>query len=129
MNPKERAVLIFLIAVLLAGVTITTWRKQRLQSRLRDVAICRAQDSLASVRAESVSTTQFSTSSLVNLNTASPAELELLPGIGPVLAQRIADYRATNHGFRSKTELLKVPGIGPKKYAALERLITTAPGP
>lgn len=54
----------------------------------------------------------------VDLNTADAAALDALPGIGPVLAQRIVDQRAS-HPFASVDELVEVPGIGP---ALLERL-------
>jgi competence protein ComEA len=59
----------------------------------------------------------------ININTASVAELDTLPGIGPAIAQRIIDYR-TNHGpFRSSEDLLKVSGIGEKRYEQLKDLI------
>ena len=60
----------------------------------------------------------------LNLNTATQAELELLPGIGPVLAQAILDYRDSFGGFSSKEQLKEVSGIGEKRYAAVEALIT-----
>jgi len=60
----------------------------------------------------------------VNLNSATAADLEALPGIGPVLAQRIVDYREQHGPFRAVTDLQKVSGIGAKTYASLEPLIT-----
>ncbi|HEX9774670.1 MAG TPA: ComEA family DNA-binding protein [Actinomycetota bacterium] len=61
---------------------------------------------------------------LVNINTASQADLESLPGIGPVLAQRIMDYREQHGGFRSVEDLKNVSGIGDKTFASLEPLVT-----
>ncbi len=56
----------------------------------------------------------------VNLNTASADELDKVPGIGPVLAERILDYRDSHGGFRDIEELKKVEGIGPKKFEDLK---------
>jgi len=60
----------------------------------------------------------------VNLNTATAAELEALPGVGPVLAQRIIDHREKHGGFRSVEELREVPGIGDATFAELEPRVT-----
>jgi competence protein ComEA len=66
---------------------------------------------------------------LISLNTASQQELERLPGIGPVLAERIVAHREQrrregHRGFESKDELLNVAGIGPKRYAAIRDLVS-----
>jgi competence protein ComEA len=62
--------------------------------------------------------------SLININTASQAELETLPGIGPVTATNIIAYRETNGGFISIDSILNVPGIGPKTLEEIQNLIT-----
>lgn len=61
---------------------------------------------------------------LVNINTASLDQLEALPGIGPVLAQRIVDYREQHGPFGSVQDLLNVSGIGDSHLADLEPLVT-----
>ncbi len=62
--------------------------------------------------------------SKVDLNTAGTTELQSLPGIGPVLAQRIIDYRTRNGGFRSLDDLRKVDGIGTARFDQLKDLVT-----
>ena len=64
-----------------------------------------------------------SSSGLVNLNTATAAQLEALPGVGPVMAQRIVDWRTANGGFTRIEELQEVDGIGAKTYAKLAPLV------
>ncbi len=56
---------------------------------------------------------------LVHVNQATPADLERLPGVGPVLAQRIVDHRDDKGLFQSIEDLLDVPGIGESKLAAM----------
>lgn len=53
----------------------------------------------------------------ININRATAGELDSLPGIGPVLASRIIDYRKTNGPFLSVDDLQKVSGIGSAKFA------------
>ncbi len=64
---------------------------------------------------------------LVDINTASQAELESLPGIGPSLAGRIIAYRQENGPFENIEEIQKVSGIGPATFERLRGLITTTP--
>jgi len=59
----------------------------------------------------------------LDINTARAWELEALPGIGPVLADRIAAYREEVGGFTSIEQLMEVKGIGPKKFAAIRELV------
>jgi competence protein ComEA len=56
---------------------------------------------------------------VINLNTATPRELETLPGIGPALAKRIVAFREKRHGFKRVEELLAIPGISEKRWKAI----------
>lgn len=71
-----------------------------------------------------VETTGAAAAAQININTATQAELEQLPGIGAVLAERIISYRSENGDFQTPEELQNVSGIGEKKYEDLEKLIT-----
>jgi len=62
---------------------------------------------------------------LININTATLAELVTLPGIGPSLAQKIVEYREENGLYNSADDLLKVSGIGTAKLDQLRPLIRT----
>ena len=59
----------------------------------------------------------------VSLNTATADQLDTLPGVGPVLAQHIIDYRTQHGGFRSVDELREVNGIGERRFADLRNLV------
>jgi len=59
----------------------------------------------------------------INLNSASAAQLEALPGIGATRAQAIVDYRSSNGPFKAAAEVVNVPGIGPKTYEKIKSLI------
>lgn len=63
----------------------------------------------------------------VNLNAATKADLEKLPGIGPAMAQRILDYRQKNGSFKKVEELMNIQGIGEKAFLKLRTLVTVAP--
>ncbi|MEU4563731.1 ComEA family DNA-binding protein [Actinoplanes sp. NPDC023936] len=64
------------------------------------------------------------TGGLVNLNTARLSDLDGLPGVGPVLAQRILDTRDQQGGFTAVSDLRKVDGIGDARYEQLKDLVT-----
>ena len=60
----------------------------------------------------------------ININEADQAHLEQLPGIGPVLAERIIAYREEQGGFDTIEEMTKVSGIGETTFVELEPYIT-----
>ncbi|MFJ3989456.1 helix-hairpin-helix domain-containing protein [Streptomyces sp. NPDC090032] len=59
----------------------------------------------------------------IGLNTATAEQLDTLPGVGPVLAQHIIDYRVEHGGFRSVDELREVNGIGDRRFSDLQKLV------
>jgi competence protein ComEA len=65
-----------------------------------------------------------SSSTPVNLNTATVAQLEALPGIGKSTAERILEYRQKSGGFKKVEDLMNVRGIGEKSFLKLKPLVT-----
>jgi comEA protein len=60
----------------------------------------------------------------IDINTAYSADLELLPGIGKVMAERIIEYRELNDGFTRIEDIMNVKGIGEKKFNRIKDYIT-----
>ncbi|MBS4014885.1 MAG: helix-hairpin-helix domain-containing protein [Candidatus Latescibacteria bacterium] len=132
MNSKEKAVLLFLSITFLVGAGISYLRNYHGKKSIQTVSIqnnteggTNNADTIIKtdhLRDRPLSGSEYVRDSylIININTASKIELEALNGIGPVLAQRIIEYRNKNGGFKTKQELLKVNGIGPKKFAAIK---------
>jgi len=64
----------------------------------------------------------------LNLNTATVAQLEALPGIGKSVAERILEYREKSGGFKKVEDLMNVRGIGEKSFLKLKPLIMVSAG-
>ena len=62
----------------------------------------------------------------INLNTATAAQLEKLPGIGARTAQLIVEHRQKNGGFKKVEELMNIKGIGEKAFLKLKPMVTVA---
>ena len=77
-------------------------------------------------RASGRSAAKATPAAVVNINTASAAELEALPGIGAKTAARIVDYRQKNGPFKKIEELMNVRGVGEKNFLKLKAQITVA---
>lgn len=79
--------------------------------------------------APKASEAKATSSSPVNLNTATQAQLETLPGIGAKAAQRILEYRQKNGSFKKIEDLMNVKGIGEKAFLKLKPLLTVTTKP
>jgi len=60
---------------------------------------------------------------ILHLNTATVEQLQRLPGVGPVLATRIVEFRDKKGGFKRIEELLAVPGVSEKKWKAMREYL------
>ncbi len=83
-----------------------------------------AKTSVKRASSRQVSSARPSSSQPMDLNKADKTALMALPGVGPVIAGRIVEYRQKEGAFRSVEELLKVRGIGPRKLEDIRPLVT-----
>ena len=81
----------------------------------------------ATAQSNSSSQAQPAAPAPLNLNAATQADLEKLPGIGAATAKSIIEYRQKNGGFKKVEELMNVKGIGEKSFLKLKALVTVAP--
>jgi len=118
----ERRALLLFIALVLIGSSIRYYQHRSVNSRLEIWNQRSAQiDSLTHSKIEVTS------ASPIDINAADARQLQRLPGIGPVLAGRIIDWRNQNGRFSSVSDLDKVFGIGPALLERLNELVTVAP--
>jgi len=105
--------ILFAIAILVAALVVPS-------------SPASAQTAKAASAAKTVSPTKAraTPASPVNLNSASVAQLQTLPGIGASTAQRIIEYRQKNGSFKKIEELMNVKGIGEKSFLKLKPVIT-----
>jgi comEA protein len=131
MNNKEKAVLYFLIVSLLIGAGVSLYKNQKTQKTLINIET----DTLTiadtvknlSLKSESIKSKKGEFNTLIDINQATANELEALPGIGPVLAQRIIEERNRVGKFSNQEDLIKVKGIGKKKLAKIKDKIIIKP--
>ena len=117
--------ILFLLACLLLGGAIMLYQKnnKKLPPELLIKTVQRSHE--AGESAPASKTAMIESSEIkINLNTAPADSLELIPGIGPVYAEKIAKYREKYGKFSSVKELTKISGIGPRTLEKVEKYLT-----
>ena len=106
--------------------TLTSVPETAAPVQINEASLADTESTVADTEAPTLPSEPESTnpSGRININTATAAQLETLPGIGEVIAQRIIDYRNTHGPFQSVYALTNVKGIGEKRLSALLDLIT-----
>ncbi len=107
-----------------AGVDLSSLNLARVLVDGEQILVGRAAAPAGGIAASASTTAPDPAGSLVNLNTATAAQLDTLPGVGPVTAQKILDWRAAHGAFSAVDELLEVDGIGEKTLADLAPHVT-----
>ena len=107
--------------------TITTTVAFALATLLGTSALAAPPAPVASDNLDTVTDTRFDAAvtleGKININTASAAQLQLLPGIGPSIAERIVGYRET-HKFEQSNNIMRVKGVGQKTFAKIQDFLT-----
>lgn len=113
MNEREKVVVIFLASALIVGVGLNFFK-----------AVKHSRTKVSEVR---LLTEEESSEVGLDINRATVEQLEALPGIGPVIACRIVEYREKHGRFKTVKDLLNVSGIGPKRLAAIKDFVICGP--
>ncbi|MEO8520281.1 MAG: helix-hairpin-helix domain-containing protein [Acidobacteriota bacterium] len=102
----------FVVAALLASPPVSSAQMSKAQAPKTSAA-----------KASPAGRVRATPASPVNINAATAAQLQTLPGVGASTAQRILDYRQKNGGFKKIEELMNVRGVGEKSFLKLKPLI------
>lgn len=90
------------------------------------IALVISSSPVSATQAKAAPKATAAATSPVNLNTATVAQLETLPGIGAATAKRIVEHRQKNGAFKKVEELMNIKGIGEKSFLKLKPLVTVA---
>jgi comEA protein len=120
---QERKALIFLLLVITIGGGITLYKKSHPSFAPELVSSYENKAGMNLIKKETYPSKRSKINTKIRINNASAKELENLPGVGPVLAQRIIDLRESKGKFKKVNELLEVKGIGLKKLEAIKKWV------
>lgn len=110
----------------ISAVSVKPQTEEKSAAETEENSLTESTAEVVSAESEEMSETEGTdaSSGLVNINTADAEELETLPGVGPVIAERIIAFREEYGPFSSADEIMLVSGIGEKTYQKLVNLIT-----
>ena len=120
-TPQESKALLFLLAALMVGSGIILYQRThpgfapQLKLEKNDVDSAGEIEYLSSSGQEEIA---------IDLNRATAAELQLLPGVGPALSRRIVEYRESQGEFDRIEDVMQVSGIGPRTFEAIKVYLT-----
>lgn len=120
-TPQETKALIFLLTVLLVGSGITLYKRTHPQFAPQLIVEKKEVDPFPQTQSPMH---QEQGKKKINLNQATTAELQLLPGVGPTLSKRIVEYRENKGQFEKIEDLMQVQGIGLKTFKQIQDYIT-----
>lgn len=123
LTKQERLVLIFLAAALAVGTAVKVLRSERAPPPPRPVEV---EFDLTEPKPpiDAAALTEITAAKKINVNAADASELCTLPGVGPVIARRIVEYRKNHPPFEKAEDLTAVEGIGPATVGKIEPHIT-----
>ena len=116
LEKRERAIIIFLVTVLLLGLTAIVYRKAHNAIKLEIKSF--------SLEKEPIKTVSPDTRGVININEAGLEELMKLKRIGKTLAERIIDYRNSKGRFNSVSEIKNVKGVGDSTFEDIKNNIS-----
>ena len=120
-TPQETRAIFFLLMALLVGSGIVLYQRSHpgfapeLKLDKSDIDSLGEIEYISSLGQEK---------KVIDLNRATAAELQLLPGVGPALSRRIVEYRETKGEFVKIEDVMQVSGIGPKTFEAIRGYLT-----
>ena len=127
-TPSEQRAVLLLLSTFGLGIVVWWYRASQPPPEINPVELATFENFLRTVSQDSQhlpspaptqSSNAVAPTARVDLNAATYKDLVKLPGIGPVMAKRILEFRATNGRFRRLQDLRKVKGIGAKTYEKL----------